>query len=207
MFLKAEFSESRRTRSPRCAGAANGEFRDLAPSPIDRWGSKLALSGSDSASPPVAYSPNSRNSPTVCPGTPGGTLAIESCSCDLHAPLCGIFCPNSAAVARYGALIRTKSPTNCDAHLAESLFQTRSRSNRCPEAVYCWNSLSAGQQASGLHLETAEFQSTSIGQNSLPTSVKKYRFSTFALPVTSEFTMYIHRRSSQHFAELTVNCD
>ncbi|MFQ7769133.1 MAG: DUF6783 domain-containing protein, partial [Ruminococcus sp.] len=23
--------------------------------------------------------------------------------------------------------IRTKSPTNCDAHLAESLFQTRSR--------------------------------------------------------------------------------
>ena len=22
-----------------------------------------------------------------------------------------------------------------------------------------------------------------------------------------EFTMYIHRRSSQHFAELTVNCD
>ena len=114
-------------RSPRCAGTANDEFRDLAPSPIDRWGSKLALSGSDSASPPVAYSPNSRNSPTVCPGTPGGTLAIESCSCDLHAPLCGIFCPNSVAVARYGALIRTKSPTNCDAHLAESLFQTRSR--------------------------------------------------------------------------------
>ncbi|MFQ9591502.1 MAG: DUF6783 domain-containing protein [Ruminococcus sp.] len=45
----------------------------------------------------------------------------------MHAPLCGIFCPNSVAVARYGALIRTKSPTNCDAHLAESLFQTRSR--------------------------------------------------------------------------------
>ncbi|WP_334298079.1 DUF6783 domain-containing protein [Blautia segnis] len=37
-----------------------------------------------------------------------------------------MFCPNSVAVARYGALIRTKSPTNCDAHLAESLFQTRS---------------------------------------------------------------------------------
>ncbi|WP_342980640.1 MULTISPECIES: DUF6783 domain-containing protein [unclassified Ruminococcus] len=48
----------------------------------------------------------------------------------MHAPLCGIFCPNSVAVARYGALIRTKSPTNCDAHLAESLFQTRSR-NHC----------------------------------------------------------------------------
>ncbi|MEQ2412636.1 DUF6783 domain-containing protein [Blautia acetigignens] len=25
--------------------------------------------------------------------------------------------------------MRTKSPTNCDAHLAESLFQTRSREN------------------------------------------------------------------------------
>ena len=84
MFLKAEFSESRRTRSPRCAGAANDEFRDLAPSPIDRWGSKLALSGSDSAYPPVPYSPTSRNSPTDCPGTPGGTLAIENYFRNLH---------------------------------------------------------------------------------------------------------------------------
>ncbi|WP_455503949.1 DUF6783 domain-containing protein [Blautia sp.] len=45
----------------------------------------------------------------------------------MHAPLCGIFRPNSVVVARYDALIRAKSPTNCDAHLAESLFQTRSR--------------------------------------------------------------------------------
>ena len=45
---------------------------------------------------------------------------------NLHAPLCGIFHPNSVAVARYGALIRAKYPTNCDAHLAESLFQTHS---------------------------------------------------------------------------------
>ncbi|MEQ2412666.1 DUF6783 domain-containing protein [Blautia acetigignens] len=27
--------------------------------------------------------------------------------------------------------MRTKSPTNCDAHLAESLFQTRSRRLFC----------------------------------------------------------------------------
>lgn len=57
-------------------------------------------------------------------------LKVRAClknhSRNLHAPLCGIFCPNSVAVARYGALIRAKSPTNCDAHLAESLFQTRS---------------------------------------------------------------------------------
>ncbi|WP_418903044.1 DUF6783 domain-containing protein [Thomasclavelia ramosa] len=52
---------------------------------------------------------------------------MKNYSRNLHAPLCGIFCPNSVAVARYGALIRAKSPTNCDAHLAESLFQTRSR--------------------------------------------------------------------------------
>ena len=37
-------------------------------------------------------------------------------------PLCGKFCPNSVAVACYGALIRAKTPTNCDAHLAKSLF-------------------------------------------------------------------------------------
>ena len=53
---------------------------------------------------------------------------LKNHSCNLHAPLCGRFHPNSVAVARYGALIREKSPTNCDAHLAESLFQTRSRS-------------------------------------------------------------------------------
>ncbi|WP_334303455.1 DUF6783 domain-containing protein [Blautia faecis] len=35
-----------------------------------------------------------------------------------------MFCPNPVAVARYGAFIRTKSPTNCDAHLAEGFFQT-----------------------------------------------------------------------------------
>ena len=39
---------------------------------------------------------------------------------------CGMFCPNSIAVVRYGALIRAKYTTNCNAHLAESLFQTRS---------------------------------------------------------------------------------
>ena len=47
---------------------------------------------------------------------------LEKHSRDLHAPLCGIFRPNSVAVARYGALILAKFPTNCDAHLAESLF-------------------------------------------------------------------------------------
>ena len=51
---------------------------------------------------------------------------LKNHSRNLHAPLCGIFHPNSVAVARYGALIRAKYPTNCDAHLAESIFQTYS---------------------------------------------------------------------------------
>ena len=52
---------------------------------------------------------------------------LKNHSRNLHSPLCGIFHPNSVAVARYGALIRAKYPTNCDAHLTESLFQTHSK--------------------------------------------------------------------------------
>ena len=42
----------------------------------------------------------------------------------LHAPLCGIFDPNSLDVARYDAFIWAKSPTKRNAHLTESNFQT-----------------------------------------------------------------------------------
>ena len=44
-----------------------------------------------------------------------------------YSPLCVIFAPNSGYIARYAPFIWHKSPTNCDAHLAESIFQTRSR--------------------------------------------------------------------------------
>ncbi|MFQ9541092.1 MAG: DUF6783 domain-containing protein [Anaerobutyricum soehngenii] len=53
---------------------------------------------------------------------------MKNHSYNLHAPICGIFCLHSVDVARYAALIQAKSPTNCNAHLAESIFQTRSRS-------------------------------------------------------------------------------
>ncbi len=56
-------------------------------------------------------------------------------SCHLHAPLCVIFVPNSGYIARYAPFIWHKSPTNCDAHLAESIFQTRSRQNFEGDAV------------------------------------------------------------------------
>ncbi len=45
----------------------------------------------------------------------------------LHAPLCVIFVSNSGYIARYAPFIWHKSPTNCDAHLTESIFQTSSR--------------------------------------------------------------------------------
>ncbi|MEI3200071.1 MAG: DUF6783 domain-containing protein [Lachnospiraceae bacterium] len=42
------------------------------------------------------------------------------------------FCPHSVDAACCAALIQTKSSTNCDVHLTESIFQTRSRK---PEKV------------------------------------------------------------------------
>ena len=52
---------------------------------------------------------------------------LKNHSSNLHTPIYGIFCLHSVAVARYAALIQAKSPANCDVHLAESIFQTRSR--------------------------------------------------------------------------------
>ena len=52
---------------------------------------------------------------------------LKNHSYNLHTPICGIFCLHSVAVAHYAALIQAKSPINCDAHLAESIFQTRSK--------------------------------------------------------------------------------
>ena len=44
----------------------------------------------------------------------------------LHAPLRGIFGPDSVSVVRYASIIGTKSPTKWDAQPTESNFQTRS---------------------------------------------------------------------------------
>ncbi len=52
---------------------------------------------------------------------------LKNHSYHLHAPLCVILVPNSGYIARYAPFIWHKSPTNCDAHLAESIFQIRSR--------------------------------------------------------------------------------
>jgi len=63
----------------------------------------------------------------------GGKNVISARACfknhsrHLHAPFCVIFAPNSSYIARYAPLIWHKSPTNCDAHLAESIFETRPR--------------------------------------------------------------------------------
>jgi len=52
---------------------------------------------------------------------------LKNHSRNLHALLCSIFCLNLVCVARCDAPIRAKFPANCDAHLAESFFQTRSK--------------------------------------------------------------------------------
>ncbi len=51
---------------------------------------------------------------------------LKNHSCQLYAPLCGIFGPHSVNAARCASLIQVKSPAKCDAHLTESIFQTRS---------------------------------------------------------------------------------
>ena len=67
-----------------------------------------------------------------CSTFPVHTYVLKTRACldihsrDLHAPLCGIFTPPSVNVARYVSLIWGKSPTNLDAQLTESNFQTRS---------------------------------------------------------------------------------
>ncbi len=48
----------------------------------------------------------------------------ENRSCNLHAPFCGMFCLHLVDVDHYVALIQTKSPTNCDIYLVESIFKT-----------------------------------------------------------------------------------
>ena len=53
---------------------------------------------------------------------------LKNHSFNLHTPLCGILYLNSITVARYGTLLQIKTPTNCDAHLTKSIFQTRSNS-------------------------------------------------------------------------------
>ncbi|MEO2560434.1 MAG: DUF6783 domain-containing protein [[Clostridium] symbiosum] len=67
--------------------------------------------------------------------SPVHTFRVRAClkihSCHLHAPLCGIFGPNSVSVAHYASFIRAKSPTKCDAQLTESNFQTRASSTGC----------------------------------------------------------------------------
>ena len=57
---------------------------------------------------------------------PSSRACLKIHSRHLHAPLRGIFGPNSLNVAHYAAFIWAKSPTKCDVQLPESNFQTRS---------------------------------------------------------------------------------
>ena len=70
---------------------------------------------------------NSRKNNVIIP-----RACLKIHSSHLHAPLCGIFGSNSGYIARYAPFILPKAPTNCDIHLAESNFQTRSSSRVSP---------------------------------------------------------------------------
>ncbi|RGC31156.1 hypothetical protein DWX59_05955 [Enterocloster aldenensis] len=54
----------------------------------------------------------------------------------LHAPLRGIFGPDSVSVVRYASIIGTKSPTKWDAQPTEGNFQTRSSGRQRPQPVW-----------------------------------------------------------------------
>ncbi|MFR5083607.1 MAG: DUF6783 domain-containing protein [Anaerobutyricum hallii] len=51
---------------------------------------------------------------------------MKNHSCNLHAPICGIFCLHSVDVARYAALIQTKISTQIvlTLHLPRKHFRT-----------------------------------------------------------------------------------
>ena len=68
----------------------------------------------------------------------GFRVCLKNHSSNLHASIYGIFCLHSVDVARYAALIQAKSPANCDAHLAESLFQTHSKHSILPRKTGTW---------------------------------------------------------------------
>ena len=66
----------------------------------------------------------------------GFRVCLKNHSSNLHASIYGIFCLHSVDVARYAALIQAKSPLNCNAHLAESIFQTRSNTEKLYTILY-----------------------------------------------------------------------
>ncbi len=69
---------------------------------------------------------------------------LKNHSRHLYAPLCVIFAPHSVDVARYASFIWHKSPTNCDVHLTESIFQTRSSNAMVSQILslrYCCSNL------------------------------------------------------------------
>ena len=54
-------------------------------------------------------------------------MCLKNYFCNLHAPICGIFCFHSVDITRYATLVQAKFSTNCNAHLSESIFQIHSR--------------------------------------------------------------------------------
>ena len=101
---------------------------------------------------------------------------LKNHSSNLHTPIYGIFCLHSVAVARYAALIQAKSPANCDVHLAESIFQTRSREEDGLSSVVsklierCYISQNEREYYKNIRLEESK-----LGANKVKLARKQYR--------------------------------
>ena len=101
---------------------------------------------------------------------------LKNHSSKLHTPIYGLFCLHSVAVARYAALIQANSPANCDVHLAESIFQTRSREEDGLSSVVskliecCYISQNEREYYKNIRLEESK-----LGANKVKLARKQYR--------------------------------
>ncbi|WP_416388245.1 DUF6783 domain-containing protein [Enterocloster lavalensis] len=66
-----------------------------------------------------------------------------------------MFAPNSVNVARYASLIRDKSPTNWDAQMSESNFQTHPRALlRHAKSYFCRQNGPRSRKREKMHRQT-----------------------------------------------------
>ncbi|NBI70985.1 hypothetical protein D3Z50_07915 [Clostridiaceae bacterium] len=86
---------------------------------------------------------------------------LKNHSRHLHAPLCGIFGPNSLNAAHCAAFIWPKSPIKWNAHLAESIFQTRSKA--CFKPLIC---------ACGFFSDTLKYKQRGLHDVTFPVTVQ-----------------------------------
>ena len=74
---------------------------------------------------------------------------LKNHSCNLHAPLCGTFVPNSVVVARYDALIRDKFPQTVT-HILQKAFSKHALDHTAAERNYAAEATQAEDPAESI---------------------------------------------------------